>query len=225
MVDIFKSVKTGYNQFAPYFSRSRAYNWPDVASVASKLPQGACVLDLGCGNARLIDVLPKDTKYTGIDFSAGLLAEAKKLHPKSDFVEADITGPKAWRKLGKFDAIFCVAVFHHIPTQKQQLYLLGQIKGHLKTGGVTYITAWNLLQPRFAGDHLRSLPIKFRNPRWVRVPFMNQWQRLCFTLNASYLKKLAIKAEFKNVTVEYKSTKGDISNFWRGQNLTLEARV
>ena len=48
------------------------------------------VLDVGCGYGRIIDLLPKDIDYTGIDISPDFIAEARKRYPNHKFILGDI---------------------------------------------------------------------------------------------------------------------------------------
>ncbi len=109
------------------------------------------LLNLGCGHGA--DFLPfkNDFNLFGVDYSAGMLAEARKFADKHDFQaklsQADL------RALPYPDSCFewavAVASLHHIKGHTQQFKALAEMKRVLKPGGELFITVWNRRQPRF----------------------------------------------------------------------------
>lgn len=192
---IVESVKNTYNTIGKEFSASRQYIWPDLKPFISQVKPKSTVLDVGCGNGRLLLGLPEDVHYTGIDISKELLNEAKKAHPEHKFQQADITKTQIWDTLPQYDYIFCIAVIHHLPTLNDQLLLLQQIKKHLKPGGQILLTSWNLWQPKYLKYHL-DLKTKLQNPHFVYIPFQGK-PRFCFAVTTPYLKKILQKAKLK----------------------------
>jgi 2-polyprenyl-3-methyl-5-hydroxy-6-metoxy-1,4-benzoquinol methylase len=185
---IITSVKNTYDEIGKEFSASRQYIWPDLKPFLDKVKPKSSILDIGCGNGRLLLGLPQNIKYTGLDISQALLNAAKKAHPHHQFIQTDITSEDIWNKLPQFDYIFCIAVLHHLPTQKDQLFLLKQIKKHLKPQGKVLITSWNLWQPKYFKYHL-DLQTKIHNLHHVYIPFQGR-PRFCFAVTVPYLKSL-----------------------------------
>ncbi len=187
------STKPTYNKIATQFSASRSYIWPDLKPFLGNVPENASVLDLGCGNGRLLLGLPKNIKYLGVDQSDSLLQMAKELHPNNNFAEGNITEENAWNNLPKFDYIFCIAVIHHLQDHKEHLFLLKQIKKHLKPNGKVLITAWNLWQPKILKHHFSTqsigLKLKTLNLRTLHIPFQNT-PRFHFAHTKPYLERL-----------------------------------
>jgi len=190
--NIIESVKNTYDTIGKEFSASRQYIWPDLKPFLANVKPNSSVLDVGCGNGRLLMGLPRNTKYTGLDISKELLREAQKAHPEYKFIEADITKDSAWKNLPQFDYIYSIAVLHHLPTEKDQLFVLEQIKKHLKPKGKVLITSWNLWQPKYLKYHL-DLKTKLQNPHFVYIPFQGK-PRFCFAVTIPYLKRLIKKA-------------------------------
>lgn len=97
-----------------------------------ELPQGASVIDLGCGNGALSAALAeKGFRVTGIDASAEQLEIARRNYPEINFICADavdFTLPE------KADAVFANAVFHWIDPEKQP-DMLRCVCNALKPGG------------------------------------------------------------------------------------------
>lgn len=191
------STKETYNAIADQFSASRKYIWPDLVPYMNNIANNASVLDLGCGNGRLLNGLPNKINYLGIDQSDQLLKKAQLLHPQRNFLEGDITTEDTWRNLLTYDYIFCIAVIHHIPTYHQHLFLLNQIKKHLNPGGKVLITAWNLWRPKFLKHHL-DIKTKIQNSHHVFIPFQGH-PRFHFAHTVPYLKNLLEKSELKLV--------------------------
>ena len=171
------------------------------------------VLDVGCGEGRLLQDIKANIDYTGIDFSTNLLDLAKDRHGGKNhkFITGDITKGDVWKNLKRFDKIFAVAVIHHFPSKKEQLYVLMKMKDHLKPGGKIYVSFWNLWQKKFWKEHLKSF-CKFRKLTWVEIPFRGtKLKRLYFAGGKKYWERLLKEAGWKNV--EIKLDKGK-KNMW-----------
>lgn len=146
-VELLKIVKDNYEEIAAEFDLTRQKPlWPELVKLAADVKNGDSVLDVGCGNGRLVSALRgREINYLGIDSSEKLvnLAEEnfKSLNYKfqvGDILELDNIIE------GKFDRIFCIAVLHHLPGQELRLQALEQLKNRLNPGGKIVLTAWNL---------------------------------------------------------------------------------
>jgi len=198
------SVKRFYNKTAQYFSHTRNWLWRDMQSYLNIVKDGDKVLDLGCGNGRMLKGISSNKiEYTGVDFSKELISIAKEVNPKSKFLVGDITRVGLWKRLGKFDVIFCIAVLHHIGDRKRQLFILKQAKKHLSPGGVVVFSVWNLWHKQYLKHHLskRSLKLKLENWRFLWFPFQNKYQRFCVGLGKTYLSKLFKEAGFEDFEI------------------------
>lgn len=222
MVDIMSGVQQMYDEIGVHFSRTRqktygttSSNWPVTDSYLQKLHSGQSVLDIGCGNGKLVSGLPKGVNYVGTDFSKTLLEEAKKLYPKHDFRLGNVADDEHWKDLDSYDAIFCVAVLHHIPEREQQLFILKQIKNHLEKNGFLYLTVWNLWQEKFlqyrVGDHFE-------------VPYNKEWKRYCVAYDVQSMTDLMSEAGLEIEEMFYADREGNGSDLIHGQNLVCVAR-
>lgn len=228
MSNIKNNVKQFYNEAGAYFSKSRQKTygnsdatWQETRPYLQKLSENSRILDLGCGNGRLLTGIEKPINYIGIDFSEKLLSEAKDLHSNKRFVLGDITNEDTWNNLGTSDAIFCIATMHHLPTKKDQLFVLEEIEKHLDKNGFAYLTFWNLLNKKVWGKHLNSFGLKLKNIRWVKVPFKNKWDRFLFTFSKNYLKKLIKNVDLNIDKLYYCDKNGKETNFLNGRNLVI----
>lgn len=176
------------------------------------------VLDIGCGEGRLLQIIKPKINYTGVDFSEKLLEIAKKRYrgKNYEFITGDITKEDTWKNLERFDKIFCVAVIHHLESKKNQLYVLKQIKKHLKPNGKIYISFWNLWQKKYIVEHFKSLKLKFsdlpESARWVEIPFANtNIKRFYFAGSKKYWKNLLTEADWKDAKIKFDKNK---KNMW-----------
>lgn len=223
MDDIVASVQQMYDEIGTHFSRTRqksygeegSPNWPVTDKYLNELAAGQSILDLGCGNGRLVSGLPKGVKYLGTDFSKTLLVEAKKLYPEQTFVYGNVIEPAMWKKLKKYDAIFCVAVLHHIPTRDQQLFILREAKKHLAKDGFLYLTVWNLWQEKFLQYHVDD---------HVEVPYDNKWKRYCVPFDIQTMTDLLVASGWDIQEMFYADREGKKSDLMHGQNLVVVAK-
>lgn len=211
-----------YNQAGVHFSRTRqkkygggSSNWVVTDQYLSRLKAGQKVLDLGCGNGKLVTGLPKGVIYTGTDFSETLLGEARSLHPEHEFRYGDVLDPKDWEALGRYEAIFCVAVLHHIPKRENQVYVLTEIKKHLKPGGFLFLTVWNLWQERFLQYHLET---------HVEIPYNKKWKRYCVAYELPEMMRLGTEASLEIEEIFYADRAGNKADIQNGENLVVVAR-
>ncbi|RJP63067.1 MAG: class I SAM-dependent methyltransferase [Ignavibacteriales bacterium] len=139
-----------YDDIASEFSATRAYPWKELQVFIPYIKNNFKILDLGCGNGRLLKSLEQADKklnYLGVDFSAKLIEQARANHPQTKFIRADMSDLSFDRNT--FDIVFMIASFHHIPSQAERLDLLYKINGWLKPGGLLFMTNWNLWQKKY----------------------------------------------------------------------------
>lgn len=219
---IIKGVQDFYDQAGVHFSRTRqktygagSSNWVVTDKYLSSLNSGQSVLDIGCGNGKLVTGLPKGVNYLGTDFSKTLLEEAKRLHPDHEFRFGDVLSNNDWDKLEQYDAIFCVAVLHHIPERDQQLFVLREARKHLAKGGFLYLTVWNLWQEKFLQYHLDG---------YALVPYNKEWKRYCVTYDVATLTQLLSESGWNVEEIFYANAAGEQAGIADGQNLVAVAR-
>lgn len=137
-----------YNNIASHFSKTRHYIWPEMREFLPYLPAHSHIIDIGCGNGRLLQMLQnQDYTYVGIDQAAELLAEAKKLWPNYVFEQADMTLYHYGRD--RFDAAFFIASLHHLDNHDLQVRTLQKVVNALRPQGYVFITTWNMWQPKY----------------------------------------------------------------------------
>ncbi len=96
-------------------------------------------LDVGCGSGgRIIGaLLDADFRVTGIDVSEAQLEKARKRHPDSDFILADIC---EWEIEERYDVVIAWDSIFHVPYSEQRP-VVEKLCNALVTGGVILFTA------------------------------------------------------------------------------------
>ena len=140
--------RTFYNTFAADFSASRSHLQPGIMRVMAELQPYSHLLDVGCGNGRLLAASQEhapDSHYVGVDFSHQLLHHTPT-SPRCDFIWADLAYP-GWATglQGSFDAAVCFSVLHHIPGRRRRLRLLREINSAMQPGARCALSVWQFL--------------------------------------------------------------------------------
>lgn len=92
---------------------------------------GQKILDIGCGPADMLEFLPRNTEYTGIDSSPDYIAKAKIRYPGVKLICGDITNPLFYLEDCSFDTVFLIGVLHHCSdeeTYKMLMYAFRKMK-------------------------------------------------------------------------------------------------
>jgi SAM-dependent methyltransferase len=110
---------------------------PGTDYFLSQLPEGATVLDVGCGaGIKSKYIQGKGYQVTGIDFSSKFIELAQTTSPKSEFqvlpMEEINTLPSV------FDAVFAQASLLHIP-KNQVADILAKVVEKTVVGGLVYV--------------------------------------------------------------------------------------
>lgn len=129
-------VRRGYDAVAARYAEWRVLGNPAPAFVADldrRLPDGADVLEVGCGNGRpAAIVLARRHRYTGVDISREQLARARTAVPTATFVEADYTGLEIPR--ASLDAVIAILTLTHVP-REEHAALVRRFAAWLRPGG------------------------------------------------------------------------------------------
>lgn len=91
--------------------------------IQKEAAQNGKVLDLMCGPGYLLGEIGKlriDLALEGIDISEEFIHFAQSKYPKISFHVADVL---LWNSTQKYDIILCTGGIHHLPYEKQALFL------------------------------------------------------------------------------------------------------
>lgn len=141
---LINKTKQNYNTIADLFSTTRTYLPHDLKVLSRYIQAGQKILDVGCGNGRFSEVVnTKNAQYFGVDISQKLINIAKSRYPDQNFQIIDSPSPFPYED-NYFDAVFCLATLHHIPSIKFRRQFLSEIRRVLKPSGQMYLTVWYL---------------------------------------------------------------------------------
>lgn len=158
-----------YERFAGDFARTRRTWPPGFDRILPYLKSGSNVLDLGCGNGRLLAFLGQQGwrgRYLGVDSSRELLAEAghtARRHGEiaASFVQAELFGEDWVGAAGPgtpAHAIVSLAVLHHIPGEANRVRFLSQCAGLLAPGARLILSTWQFM----TSERLRRRTVDWR---------------------------------------------------------------
>jgi ubiquinone/menaquinone biosynthesis C-methylase UbiE len=111
-------------------------------------------LEIGCGSGRFLSILDQvshlQIQYVGVDLSHQLLSHAKKVaetlpeNISCSFICDDITHRITSTEQESFDLVVGIASFHHLPSEKDRIFVLKHIYKLLKYDGQLLLTNWSL---------------------------------------------------------------------------------
>jgi SAM-dependent methyltransferase len=152
-------VGRGYDRIADHFAewRDRIEGDPRrewAEELASRLDDGARVLELGCGTG-LPDTLELAHRFrvTGVDVSPEQIKRARRNVPNTEFVQADFLELEL--PPGSFDAVCSFYVFNHVPRERLG-ELLTRIADWLRPGGLALNAFGVGDNPGWTGEWLRA---------------------------------------------------------------------
>lgn len=168
-----------YTRFARAFAETRSSAQASLARIVAYIPNGARVLDIGCGDGRLarrLDQAGLRVTYLGLDFSMECiaLATARNAHLRgvaAEFHAVDITQP-GWHEqihapglsaqgeppAAPFDVAFALAVLHHVPGFGLRRDVLRGVRALLRPGGRLVLTNWQFVR----SERLRKKIVAWR---------------------------------------------------------------
>jgi SAM-dependent methyltransferase len=181
-VQALSSVEGGYDLLAPKFDHT-PFRTPDRvldAAAGALRPLGPFGrgLDVCCGTGAGLRVLASLCRgpVTGVDFSTGMVAQARRAHPGAGWVRADA---RALPFAGAFDlAVSFGALGHFLPAERPALF--AGVYRALRPGGILAFPAGGPLPVTSAWYWALlgfDLAMRVRNAVW-RPPFI-MYYRTC----------------------------------------------
>ena len=145
---IIHQLEKDYDRIAPHFSDTRSHAWPEfyllnnlINDCGVETIHELSLLDVGCGNGRLLETIPA-VHYTGLDLSSQLLTIAQNRFPNYTFVHGSVLQLPFLDE--QFDVVACVATWQHIPLVLYRHQALQEMVRVLKPGGHLFMLNWNL---------------------------------------------------------------------------------
>jgi len=150
-------VERGYDVVADRYASLEVAGreWPRLAWLAKLLdgvPEGARVLDLGCGNGvPATRAMAQRHAATGVDVSGAQVERARRNVPEAEFVHADLS--EVGFADGTFAAIAAFYVIDHLP-REHHAEVLARLHRWLAPGGRLLFTIEPEDEPGIVGDWL-----------------------------------------------------------------------
>jgi len=196
---LLEKTRDDYNAIAQDFSSTRRFVWRGLEPLYHYASPGDKILDLGCGNGRLLQIL-KNIDYIGVDSSEKLIEVARKTYPNNKFWVADAL--QLPFSAERFDKIYSIAVFHHIPSEEMRSEFLTEAKRVLARGGLLILTVWNLRRGRERWLNLKFYLLRlFGLSRLdfgdMFIPWGGKYQRYIHCFTEKELSQIVRKAGFK----------------------------
>ncbi|MFA5051752.1 MAG: methyltransferase domain-containing protein [Patescibacteria group bacterium] len=223
---------TTYQAIAEQFSATRKFIWEDFKPLLEHVAVSDKVLDAGCGNGRLYELLKeKNVEYTGLDLSDELIAIARRQYPGIPFAVGNILDlpfePES------FDDIFCIATMHHLPTEQLRIQAIQQFYKVLRPNGEVVLLNWNLMATNWWPVHVKILWQRILGKGRVSFPdVIKHWKnasgemigrRYIHGFRLSELSALLDNNGFTRVQ-QYYTKKGRTATWRDGYNLITIAK-
>ena len=134
-----------YEVISKEFSDSRAYVWQCIKDFTPLITPNSHVLEIGCGNGKNMQYILKniDCKLVGIDTCQNFVNMCKENNLEvynNSILNLNFND-------NSFDYIACIAMFHHILTNDDQIKAMKEILRVMKPGATGIITCWATEQP------------------------------------------------------------------------------
>ena len=135
---------------------------PAVAALAERLPAGARVLEIGCGEgADAMFLLSRGFDVLATDVSPAAVGWCRQKFP--DHAECfRVLDALADPLEERFDAVVAVAVLHMLTEDADRARLLAFIRDHLKTGGTGLVVVMGDGEAAFATDPAQAYDVQER---------------------------------------------------------------
>lgn len=144
-----------YQTFTSSFSSTRSQVQAGVKQIAAHFPKDSNILDMGCGNGNLMQVLQEHDfrgTYAGVDFSENLIRECQRnyqvlsnqsaFQTKFAIFDLVLADWNAFPIKMDWNVICAFAVFHHIPGKQKRSAIFRHIHSLLKPESEFIFSVW-----------------------------------------------------------------------------------
>jgi SAM-dependent methyltransferase len=153
-----------YDLIAEWYAKSRrtdpgAGGIPELAALVATLPQGAVVLDAGCGNGEPLTrlLLEHGCNVLGVDSSANMLARFRASFPHVPVIQSEIQSCDFQGRM--FDAAIAWGLIFHLPHETQSA-AFAAISRALKPGAPFLFTAGDK-DGWIDGEPMNGVPFRY----------------------------------------------------------------
>ena len=134
-----------YEVISKEFSDTRGYVWQCVKDFTKLITPNSSILEIGCGNGKNMKYINKNINCNmiGVDTCQNFVdmcQESNLLVYNNSISNLQFTE-------ANFDFMLCIAVFHHLLTQENQMNAMNEILRVMKPNAMGIITCWATEQP------------------------------------------------------------------------------
>jgi ubiquinone/menaquinone biosynthesis C-methylase UbiE len=137
------NVIDSYDRIADTFSGTRYKAWPSTIKFIKHLKSGIRCLEVGSGNGK--NMIRDDIDIIGIDVSEKLVEICRKNGKQVEVGD----GCNIRFTDNAFDAVFSIAVLHHISSFERRRRFISEIIRVCKGEGEVMIEVWATSEPKF----------------------------------------------------------------------------
>ena len=150
-----------YDLIADWYAKDRnlSIGVPEVTSLLASLPEGASVLDVGCGNGMPLTttLLVAGCKVVGVDSSLQMLERFQENCPDTPFIYAPIQSAHLDGQM--FDAAIAWGVLFHLEHEEQRKAVV-KVASALKPGGLFLFTSGDEEGSK-QGEPMHGVPFRY----------------------------------------------------------------
>lgn len=130
-----------------------------------KPSSGNKILDFGCGPANILEYLPEDIVYTGVDFNEKCIESAqKKYGSRGTFILGDVSEEKNNPFIGQYDIVLAQGLIHHL-SDADAIFLISNAYECLKDNG-RFITLDNVYDKNI--NIINKIALKLDRGEYIR---------------------------------------------------------
>ena len=143
-----------YETISNEFSETRAYVWQCVKDYTKLINKNNDVLEIGCGNGKNIKYILNnvDCKMIGVDTCQNFVDMCKS----HNFNVYNNNILNLQFDNSSFDNMLCIAVFHHLLSEQDQIQAMNEILRVMKNGATGIITCWATEQPELNQNEIKK---------------------------------------------------------------------
>ena len=223
---LYSSIASEYDR-KRQFVRAEMQVWAEELRIKNQeLGIKSRVLEVGCGTGQHASLIAETgSSYTGIDISPAMIELARRQISQAEFVVGDVSHLPFTD--ASFNAVWAVAVLHHVPSREKREQALREMARVLQPGGRLYLFDWNLYAWRWLKRYRHfGLPFGLHPKDYDRGDVLIPWKSPAHgTLNRYYhaftlreLERLVKNNGFRLVRQRLVSN-NKTANFWSGQSI------
>jgi SAM-dependent methyltransferase len=174
-----------YATYAQSFAATRHSVQPGVQRLLPQIMQAEVVLDLGCGNGNLAELLKSEGfsgSYVGVDENTFFLEQAAAATQDADFGryifwQGSLATFDWLDAVDRADAICSFATLHHLPGADLHRQFFSSVRRKLHPNGFLFLSCWQVLGNERLEKHLvQWKPIGIQDDLLGETDLLMDWR-------------------------------------------------